>query len=112
MAQLRGAPIFVRNGHRRPQDGLFDARQSPPSRKPRRGSIARLRQNLRKPHIADALSFQNSTRQYAHAREAGIRAGIHEIGGRNQTTARFPQAWLLMCNESAKKHNNGGRSEF
>ena len=83
MAQLRGAPIFVRNGHRRPQDGLFDARQSPPSRKPRRGSIARLRQNLRKPHIADALSFQNSTRQYAHAREAGIHTGIHEFDGRN-----------------------------
>ena len=103
-------PRFARKGHGRPQEGGSHASQCHPQPEALQGLQCVVTTEPQKTSYWRA--FPEFSEQYAPAREAGIRAGIHEIGGRNQTTARFPQAWLLMCNESAKKHNNGGRSEF
>ncbi len=75
-----GTPIFVRKGHGRPQDGLFDAHQYPTQP----GALQGLQcVDTTEPQKTSYCRRPEFSEQYAHAREAGIHKGIHEFDGRN-----------------------------
>ena len=91
-------------GHGRQQEGLRDARQCLPSRKPCRGSSAWLRQHLRKPHIAERLDLSKP-----HIPPCQQKVSTRGWCGRQ---SRPHQSCLVLCDESAKKHNDGSSPEF
>ena len=97
-------PRFARKGHGRPQEGLRDARQCLPSRKPGRGSSAWLRQHLRKPRIAERLDLSKP-----HIPPCQQKVSTRGWCGRQ---SRPHQSCLVLCDESAKKHNDGSSPEF
>ena len=75
-----------------------------PSRKPCRGSSVWLRQNLRKPHIAERLDLSKP-----HIPHCQQKVSTRGWCGRQ---SRPHQSCLVLCDESAKKHNDGSSPEF
>ena len=66
---------------------------TPPSRGPCKGSSAWIRQNLRKPHIADAPSSRNNT--HTRARLVSIKVSMNSMGV-TPPTPRFPQGCITV----------------
>ena len=71
-------PRFARKGHGRPQEGGSHASQCHPQPEALQGLQCVVPTEPQKTSCCRA--FPEFSEQYAQAREAGIRAGIHEIG--------------------------------
>lgn len=77
---------------------------TPPSRGPCKGSSAWVRQNLRKPHIAERLNLSKP-----HIPPCQQKVSTRGWCGRQ---SRPHQSCLVLCDESAKKRNDGSSPEF